>query len=402
LGQLTDNPFIFHPSFIPPGGLSTDLHTQGTLAFSDPDGGNHHVSVDLGAAHIVSHFIVDSNGVSHPVAGTPVGAFTGTWQVFVQEPGQVFWSYTLPESAIRPMAQGETETMLVPITIYEDGIGQSTQNVRIDLFGTTEVPSFLPPGTVLTATTDITPYLVPQDEATHLQTQEFSIAEDPLTTGSTNSHTLSGTISFVDPDRLDHPTVSMTLLDPGVPLSAAVQSVRDGFHYTVEQYGNYGMIHWNYEVQDSELDFLPQDGTLTVAARFDVGELAGSSSSTVNVTLHGANDAVAIQDPQTTQAAVSIANHGSASGSFTFTDPDWYPDGLTVDFVWHNPNAHGFVFGGTGVGSGVGEGGTVVWNYSANPATGTLQPGEHDVFDNVLHDHFGATATHTVDVLLLA
>jgi VCBS repeat-containing protein len=400
LGQLTDNPFIFHPSFIPPGGLSTDLHTQGTLLFTDPDGGNHRASVDFAHAHIVGHFI---NGVSLPITGPSVdGTLTGTWQVFVQEPGQVFWSYTLPESAIRPMAQGETETILVPITVYEDGVGQSTQNVRIDLFGTTEVPSLLPPNTVLTATTDIAPYLVPLDVATHMQMQDFSITEDPLTTGSTNSHTLSGTISFVDPDRLDHPTVSMTLLDPGVPLTAAVQSVRDGFHYTVEQYGNYGMIHWNYEVQDNELDFLPQDGTLTVGARFDVGELAGGSSSIVNVTLHGSNDAVAIQGPQTTHVEVSIANHGNASGSFTFTDPDWYPDGQAADFVWHDPNAHGFVFGGTGVDGGVGEGGTVVWNYSANPATGTLQPGQHDVFDIVLHDHSGATATHTVDVLLLA
>jgi hypothetical protein len=46
--------------------------------------------------------------------------------------------------------------------------------------------------------------------------------------------------------------------------------------------------------------------------------------------------------------------------------------------------------------------GSVSWNYSANPALGTLRAGQDDLFDIVLHDHSGATVTHTVDVLLLA
>src|SRR5262249_51322497 len=94
LGQLTDNPFIFHPSF-PPAHPTTDLFVQGTLHFSDPDGGHHLASVDLAHAVITSHLIADPNG-AHPVSGAPVvGTSTGTWQVFVQEPGEVFWSYTL-------------------------------------------------------------------------------------------------------------------------------------------------------------------------------------------------------------------------------------------------------------------------------------------------------------------
>jgi VCBS repeat-containing protein len=397
LGQITDNPFILHPSFIPPGGFSTDLFTEGTLNFLDPDGGHHHASVDLSHAMIVGYFF---HGAAQPIAGAPVSTLTGTWHVDVQEPGQVSWSYTLNESAIRSMAQGESETMLVPITIFEDGVGQSTQNVRIDLFGTTEVPSLLPPNTALTASTNISPYLLPPDLATHLQMQNFSITEDPLVTGSTSHHMLSGTISFVDPDRLDHPTVSMTLLDPGVPLSAEVLSVRNGFTYTVEQFGNYGMIHWTYDVQDSALDFMPQDSSLTVAARFDVGELAGGSSSIVNVTLHGANDAVASPGSDTTFRTVAAVG-GSASGSFTITDPDWYPDGHSVDFVARNPGSHGFIFGGTPVEGGTGGSEPISWSYSVNPATGTLLPGQHDIFDVIVHDHYGSTVTHTLDFFLV-
>jgi len=42
--------------------------------------------------------------------------------VFVQEPGQVQWTYTLSEFAIRGMTSGETETIIVPITVFEDGV----------------------------------------------------------------------------------------------------------------------------------------------------------------------------------------------------------------------------------------------------------------------------------------
>ena len=400
LGQITDNPFVLHPSFIPPGGFSTDLFTHGVLTFSDPDGGNHYASVDLSHAFIAGHSIGNV-----PIPGAaPVGIFSGTWQVNVQEPGQISWSYTLNESAIRSMSQGESETIIVPITVFEDGVGQSTQNVRIDLLGTDEPTSLLTPNTVLTAATDITPYLQPIDLATHVQTQNFSITEDPLVTGSIGNHTLSGTISFVDADHLDRPTVTMTLTDPGVPISPEVQALRGGFSYTVEQFGNYGMIHWKYQVQDSKLDFLPQDGTLMVGATFNIGATpggpgGGGSLSTVNVTLHGSNDAPIIQGSNTTFADVPL--NGSMTDSFIFTDPDWYPDGHTITFVPHNLDTHGFIVGGTPVEAGMGGSEQVTWSYTANFGPGTLVAGQHDVWDVVVQDHYGASAIHTLDFHLV-
>jgi len=397
-GQITDNPFVLHQSFIPPGGFvtdPTDLVTQGTLNFMDPDGGNHHVSVDLGHAFIGGYTF----HVPQPLSNAPISPLAGTWQVNMQEPGQVHWTYTLNESVVRSMTSGEVESIIVPITIVEDGVGQSTTNVRIDLVGSDEPTSLLAPNTVLTASTDITPYLLPIDLATHVQAQTVSLNEDPLVTGSTHHHTLTGTISFVDPDRLDHPTVSMTLTDPGVPLSPEVQSVRDGFSYTVEQFGNYGMIHWTFDVQDSELDFIPQTGTLTVGARFDVGTIVGGASSTVNVTVHGANDPVAIPGSNTASAVVAL--HGSTAGSFTISDPDWQPDGHSVDFVPHNAATHGVMFGGPPVETGVGGSEPISWNYIADFGPGTLVAGQHDIWDVVVHDQFGAAATYTLDFHLV-
>src|SRR4029077_6316928 len=329
-GQITDNPFVLHQSFIPPGGFitdPTDLLTQGTLNFSDPDGGSHHVSVDLSHAFIGGY----SFHVPQPILSAPISPLTGMWQVNVQEPGQVHWTYTLNESVIRSMTSGEVESIIVPITIFEDGVGQSTTNVRIDLVGSDEPTSLLAPNTVLTANADITPYLQPIDLATHIQTQTVSLSEDPLVTGSTNHHTLTGTISYVDPDRLRYPVGGKTRTVPGGrrhprsqpgarrcdpvgPPMPAGQAGLDGFSYTGESFGNYGMIHWTFDVQDSELDFIPQNGTLTVGARFDVGTIVGGASSTVNVTVHGANDPVAILGSNTASAVVAL--QGGTSGSF--------------------------------------------------------------------------------------
>jgi VCBS repeat-containing protein len=410
LGQITDNPFVLHPSFIPPGGFSTDLFTDGTLNFSDPDGGHHHASVDLSHAQVVGYSV---HGVAQPVANAPLSPLAGTWQVDTRDDiNQVHWGYTLNETAIRSMSGGEVETIIVPITVFEDGVGQSTQNLRIDLVGADEQTSLLAPNTVLTASTDITPYLQPPDLATHVQTQTVSITEDPLITGSTSHHTLTGVITFVDADRLDHPTVSMTVNDmthdlnmnPGDgPFNAAVQPLMAGFSYTVEQYGNYGMIHWTYDVQDSALDMLTPDSPMTASANFNVGTGPGGSGGTfsqVNVTLLGSNDAVTSPaNNTTTHVSVSLSGGSGTSGDFTFTDPDWHPDGHIVDFVPRN-SSHGSMVGGSSSDNPWGGDGSVHWIYFPGGGAGTLQPGDHDIFDIVVHDHYGSSITHTVDALI--
>ncbi|HWP15156.1 MAG TPA: Ig-like domain-containing protein, partial [Xanthobacteraceae bacterium] len=140
--------------------------------------------------------------------------------------------------------------------------------------------------------------------------------------------------------------------------------------------------------QDSGLDSVPYGGKLTVGATFNIGATAGGpggggSLSTVNVTLHGSNDVPVIQGSNTTFADVAL--HGSTSGSFTFTDPDWFPDGQTVDFVPHNSSSHGSMTGGTD------------WSYTADFGPGTLVAGQHDIWDAIVKDHFGSVATHTFD-----
>ena len=138
---------------------------------------------------------------------------------------------------------------------------------------------------------------------------------------------------------------------------------------------------------------------MTASANFNVGTIGGGSFSTVNVDLHGANDAVVIPGDSTTFA--DVAPHGSTSGSFTVSDADWYPDGQTVAFVPHNPSLHGHLFGGTPVGTGMGGSAPFSWNYTADFGPGTLVAGQHDIWDIVIADQFGSVATHTLDFLLV-
>ena len=139
------------------------------------------------------------------------------------------------------------------------------------------------------------------------------------------------------------------------------------------------------------VDFLPYDGKLTVGATFNIGATpggpgGGGSLSTVNVTLHGANDPVIITGDIPT--FLNVALHGTVSGSFTATDADWYPDGQTVVFVPHNPTLHGSMGGGTS------------WFYGAEFGPDTQAPHD-DVWDIVVHDNFGSVVTHTLDFHLI-
>jgi VCBS repeat-containing protein len=181
--------------------------------------------------------------------------------------------------------------------------------------------------------------------------------------------------------------------------NAAVQPLMAGFSYTVEQFGNYGMIHWTYDVPDSALDFLAQGSSQTASANFSVGTIVGGAFTSVNINLLGANDAPVIPGSNTTFADVAL--HGSTSGGFTLTDPDFWPDGHSVVFVPHNPDSHGFIFGGTPVEAGVGGSEPITWNYTADFGPGTLVAGQHDVWDVVVQDHFGASVTHTLDFHLV-
>jgi VCBS repeat-containing protein len=396
---------------------SGTVFAEGDIFFTDPDPGQN-FSLSFGPPTMTSHVLfLAPNQPPQPLPGPVV---VGQWSWFVEQqpngttPGKIHWSYNVSESDIRSMTSGEDMSAFFPVTLSDGHGGSVTQKIKIDVIGTDETPFLLP-----ALPSDIPQYLqhLPtSDHLTHLETHTFEIDETPAVTNGSGHHRVTGSIAFIDPDTFSHngqftygpPEVTFSVTDnrhtgPGEEaFNAHATTLMNGFSYTVDQHGNYGTINWAYDVDDRELDFLAAGSTFGIQANFSIGGLAGGASSAININLKGADDAPVIAGPATTFVTVDLTHSAkSASGSFTVTDPDWFPDGLSTAFEWHDPANHGFVFGGTGVSTGQGGSGAVSWNYTADFGPGTLAPGQHDVFDVVVTDASGVTARHTVDVLLI-
>jgi VCBS repeat-containing protein len=394
---------------------SDQLMVSGTVYFTDPDSGQHHF-VATGDPIFWSHNY--ASDPSLPLDPPLIGQWSfGILEPTANAPGEIHWTYFVSETQARSLAQGETETVVFQHTLFDDHGGQVAQNFQIDLFGSNEAP-FLPQSDFTLFEYDqMVPYLLPPDELVRTQTQSFSIDEDPNVTGSGNVHQLNGAITFADPDKLDHPTVTFAFDDlrtGSEQFNALIPSLTSGFRYTIDSHdGNTGTIYWYYDLPDSALDFLAEGQSTHVTGSFIISEIGGSAMATLDFTLNGANDPVVIPGPTTTNVTYNVASHGTVSDSFVFNDPDWWPDGHSVEFVPHNPDhqispnglwvsqAGGFIYGGTGVESGAGGDEPVVWNYTIFDQSIMSGGGQHDVWDVIVRDSFGSTATHTLDFLLV-
>lgn len=397
--QVVDNPFV-----------SGDVFAQGVIYFTDPDPGQHHQAF-FGMPTMTSHAYLSptlppQNNLPGPVA---IGIFNSVYIIEPNgnAPGEIHWNYVIPEAAIRELTSGEQTSAFFPITLMDSSGGQDTSHIlRINVIGQNEVPFLLPPDTNLPPNPDLGMYMLPSDNVVRAQNQQaIPIYEPLLVTGSNSHHTVTGQITYVDPDNLDIPgvpknSVSMHVNDFShtgeTDFNALIAPLMNGFSYWVEDHVTYGVIHWTYDIPDSALDFIAQDQVQTVSATFSIGGQSGGALSAVNIDLHGGNDAPVIAGPDTTTITVSH-NNGSASGQLTFLDPDWYPDGHSVQFQWHDPNNHGSVLGGTNVEDGRGDGGIITWQYAANP----MNPNQHDGFDIILRDANQATTVHHVEILLV-
>ena len=341
----------------------------------------------------------------------------GTLQFFLQGPGQVAWTYSLPESAARSLSQGEVETLHYPIALQDGPDGQATATLTIHLVGTNEVPFLLPPGSVLTGDSNTGTYLLPPDLLVHQQTQSVSISEQPWVNGSPASESRSGTIAFIDPDRLDHPTVtldtSVIAIEPNFHFqlnSAAYETqfapLADAFHYTLDQHGNFGTLYWDYNVADSALDFLSDGMTATVRSILSITDGHGAPTmADIEVTLTGRNDGPLFDGAHTISFALDENQHGNQhlEGTFAFSDPDLFdfhearvelqpvslaPEPLGTFRVWVDTDTYDS-----------GAGGVVRWSYDVDPSTWPGGTNHHEFFDVIVSDAFGGVDRRTIDIV---
>ncbi len=131
--------------------------------------------------------------------------------------------------------------------------------------------------------------------------ESSTVAEQDNTTGSaapdTTPTTPAGTLNFTDADTGDTHTVTVTLASTSSAVPAATQAdlataVTTVLHDSTGT-GN-GSIDWNFSIADKDLDFLSAGQTLTVDYNVKVSDGSTNSTQTVELTITGANDAVAI------------------------------------------------------------------------------------------------------------
>ena len=224
--------------------------------------------------------------------------------------GSASWTYSVADSALNFLAQGETLTLTYTATVNDHSGGIVTQPITITIGGTDNLP-------VITAATS------------------NAFSELPGTNNATTD-TVGGTVSFTDVDLSDRPTVTAPFASysylaadhvTALTLTAAQQSTLETALVIVPAAGNTdnGSASWTYNVADSALDFLAQGQTLTLTYTATVNDHSGGIvTQPITVTITGTNDAPVITaaTSSTTKTLPGATQLLSTVASLTLTDVD--------------------------------------------------------------------------------
>jgi VCBS repeat-containing protein len=364
------------------GSATLDTSTPGTIAFTDQDTSQTHtVAVSVasetwsGGSAIPAATLAD---LANALATTLTDS-TGTGS------GSVNWTFSIPDSDLDFLAQGETLTTVYDVTV-SDGSTSATDTVTITAVG---------------ANDDVTITSGPETGA---------VAEQPNVTGSSTPDTSApGSLSFTDADLNDTHAVAVSL-DSAVwsanPFFVPAQTLSDlqsALATTLNDSTGTGSgsVNWTFSIPDKDLDFLAAGETLTATYDVTVSDAAGSSSTqNVVITMTGAEDPLVV-NPVTTpvfDTAAVDTNSVLAVGD-VLTDSGDTDDLSTVMSITavngSAANVDSFVAGTYGD-LFVDAGG--FYFYVANSSIDPLQIGDTatDQFNFTVTDSLGRTETTTL------
>jgi VCBS repeat-containing protein len=365
------------------GSATLDTSAPGSIAFTDQDTSDTHtvaVSVDSatwsGGSAVPATTLAD---LANALA-TTLNDSTGTGS------GSVDWTFSIPDSDLDFLAQGETLTTVYDVTV-SDGSTSATDTVTITAVG---------------ANDDVTITSGPETGA---------VAEQPDVTGSSTPDTSApGSLSFTDADLNDTHAVAVSLdsavwsanpfFVPGQTLSDLQSALATTLNDSTGT--GSGSVDWTFSIPDADLDFLAAGETLTATYDVTVSDAAGSSSTqNVVITMTGAQDPLVV-NPVTTpvfDTAAVDTNAVLAVGDVLTDSGDSTGDLSTVVNVTavngDSANVDNFVAGTYGD-LFVDAGG--FYFYIANSSVDPLQIGDSatDQFNFTVTDNLGRTATTTL------
>ena len=253
----------------------------GNLSISDADNGQTPVFADQGST----------------LGGNSYGSFVLTSGA---------WTYTLNQSAVQQLANGETVTDTITYTASDN----NSQVVTVTITGSNDVPAI--------QAGDVT---------------------GTIQEGGTLSE--NGSITFTDVDLTDRPTATeatASVTSPDITLTAAQQaSIENAFTITSPSDNtNNGTVNWDYTIADSDLDFLGADETITAVFTITVTDDEGATATQdVTITFTGADDGSVVSGQLI--GDVIEGNIGgdavTVSGTLTISDVDSSDNPVFNDIV---------------------------------------------------------------------
>ena len=318
--------------------------------------------------------------------------------------GTINWDYTIAESTIDFLAAGEKVTVKFKIIVTDDEGAKDTQVVTIKIVGTNDTPEI------------------------QVVNVEGDIVEGSVLTDS-------GSITFTDVDLSDRPeatisnvdiTATQQSVDLGIPSSLAIkgrvldltddqkEDIEEAFKlgndreelediFTISPLTintNNGTVNWNYNITESELDFLAQGDKVTAVFTITVSDgNGGNVDQDVTVTIHGTNDSPIISEVLEGKTEASEAGNKDdgtvidaiqATGSVASTDVD---NNSTATYSGDSTGTYGSI---------AVDADTGVWTYTVDATAGSAADMLNE--DDIVSDKFTITvtddkgATDTVEV----
>jgi VCBS repeat-containing protein len=298
---------------------SGDLSETGAIAFTDVDQSDQ-LTVSADANTPVYTLADASTGALTPAQLAVLQAGFSLDQTSFANSGTVNWTYSVAESDIDFLGEGETVELSFTVTVTDLEGETAERVVTITITGANDGP-------VITAGADDTGAIVEG-------------AGDLSETGA---------IAFTDVDQNDALTVSAdattavyTLADAttGSLSGGQLAVLQAGFSIDQTSFANSGTVNWTYALAESDIDFLAAGETVELSFKVTVTDSQGvTAQQVVTITVNGTDDAPVISVETGDSAAGEIfeitGRTGSTfehavDGSLTFTDVDVSDDGHGV------------------------------------------------------------------------
>jgi VCBS repeat-containing protein len=253
------------------------------LPFHDPD------FSDVGAGYSIQ--VMDAAAASGQSVGLPDHdllmdflTFGAVSKNFDATTGQATGVFSAPDNVFDYLGAHDSVTLKYTIELTDAHGATASEYVFITITGSNDDPVI----------------------ACGDQAQEQVIHEQTGVTGAqTSDEACGGLIHFTDVDLTDTPTA--TVSDQSVCYTPAggegtleltqaqADAIKCAFSIAPTQTGHDGTIAWSYSIPDHQLDFLAQGETVTLVSTVEIDDHnGGTTSTTVTVTVTGANDAPTI------------------------------------------------------------------------------------------------------------